>query len=175
MKAAVRDIAELLRKRAELLAVRERAAIDLESETVAIFSIGGHSFGLPLADVVYAGRLVQLTAIPRGAPHYLGLSWIGGYLVTVLDVATLLGVRDAGLRDVTICMVGSRGGRQIGFGAELLLGIEDVPASQIIPLSSASRREAGAPRLALLGAAHTRLLDLDLLLARLDAGELAGA
>lgn len=171
MREGGRDIAVLLRERAKKLARREQSDAGVESEPLVIFSIGGQSFGLPLAGVVYAARLQHLTPIPRAASHYLGLTWMGGYLVTVLDAAALLGMRDDRLRDVTTCVIGSCGSRQLGFGAEQIVGIEDVPASQITPLPPSDPQERGAARLAFLGTGRAFLLDLGQLLARLDAGE----
>ena len=174
-----RDVAAILRERAQRLAQRERADEPRHSEPLVIFAIGGHHFGLPLGDVVYAARLQQLTPIPQAARHYLGLTWSGGYLVTVLDVAVLLGLREGGRRDATACVVTSRGSRQLGFGAAVLLGIEDVPAAQISPLltsdlsASLDLQAAAAPRVAFLGNERALLLDLGQLLARLDRGESA--
>ena len=175
MRETAPDLAALLRERARRLAQPELAEGAIGTEAVTVFAIGGQCFGLPLADVAYAARLQHLTPIPRGERHYLGLTWVGGYLVTVLDVATLLGLREVGLRDVTSCVVASRGSRQLGFGAEVLLGIEEVPASRIAPLPAADSQTAGACRVAFVGADRVLLLDLGQLLARLDLGGAAGA
>lgn len=180
VKNAKRDIAALLRERAARLAQRERAEVSSSSEPVVIFAIGGHCFGLSLPEVIYAARLQHLTPIPRAARHYLGLTWCGGHLVTVLDVAALLGLREVGLRDITSCVITSHAGRQTGFGAEVLLGIEDVPAAQISLLRTTDA-VAGtdpvaelAPRVAFVGSDRALLLDLPRLLARID-GSAAGA
>lgn len=172
---AARDVGTLLRERARLLSRRERADDTVGAEQAVIFAIGGQRFGLPLSEVVYAARLQHLTPIPKVVPHYLGLTWMGGYLVTVLDVAVLLGLRDGGLRDVTTCVIASCGGRPLGFGAESVVGIEDVPGSQIAPLLAGDPREAGATRLAFLGDHRILLLDLGRLLSRLDASTSARA
>jgi chemotaxis signal transduction protein len=73
----------------------------------------------------------------------VGLSAVGGALVSLLHVPLFLGLERRGISDITAALVIGMGGREIGLGSEQLLGIEDVPCDQIVdmpvPLAAITR------------------------------------
>lgn len=121
----------ILRGRAERLARAEGETEVAAIEPLVAWNASGHCFGVRLEHVVYAGRLRHLTPLPGGSPYLLGITVLAGHLVSVLDVAAFLELRQQGLGDVTCCLVVQSGGREIGLAAEQLIGIEDVPMGRI--------------------------------------------
>ena len=134
--AGEKDSIGILRARAERLSRAERTSEVAAVEPIVAFMASGHCFGVRLDHVVYAGRLRHLTPLPGGSPYLLGITVLAGHLVSVLDVAAFLDLRQQGLGDVTCCLVVQAGGREIGLAAEQLIGFEDVPAQRIAPIGS---------------------------------------
>lgn len=165
------DIEQVLRQRALALAQGDRRAQADQSESLVVFSIGGQTFGVPLADVAYAGRLRHLTPIPSGVSHLLGITLLSGFLISVLDVATLLSLRRQGVGDVTCCLVVQCGGRDIGLAAEQVVGIEEIPVRDISAISIGGGTGA-ITRVALLQRLQVLIIDVARLIAdpRLKGG-----
>jgi purine-binding chemotaxis protein CheW len=155
------DITRLLHERAAQLARRERDSDEATLLPHVAFQAAGQQFAVPLRYVVYASRLRHLTPIPGGPPYLLGICALAGHLVSVLDVAAFLDLRQRGLSDVACCLVVSYEGRELGLCAERLLGIEDVPAAAISPWQGGSSM---IPQMATLPKLRLLLLDLPQLL-----------
>jgi len=153
----VADVAKLLNERAALLARRERVLDESALLPHVAFQAAGEQFAVPLRYVVYASRLRHLTPIPGGPPYLLGICSLSGHLVSVLDVATFLSLRQRGLHDVACCLVVTLDGRELGLCAERLLGIEDIPASAISPWLSG---HAAIPQVATIDKQRLLILDL---------------
>ncbi len=160
MSAQDGDLLLILKDRARRLASTEENPQTAPTEPYVAFLASGQCFGVPLNHVIYAGRLRHLTPLPGGSPYLLGITVLAGHLVSVLDVAAFLNLRNKGLGDVTCCLVVQWEDREIGLSAEQLIGIEDVPIEKISPIGPS----AGATRAALLGRLHMLILDLDRLL-----------
>lgn len=155
------EISRLLAERAVQLARRE-----LDDDKAAVlphvaFQAAGQPFAVPLRYVVHASRLRHLTPIPGGPPYLLGICALAGHLVSVLDVAAFLGLRQRGLSDVACCLVVSVQGRELGLCAEQLLGIEDIPAAKVAPFLSGS---AAISQVAMMEKLQLLILDLPQLL-----------
>jgi chemotaxis signal transduction protein len=154
---AARDPLAVLRARAQKLALVESAARDVVQLPHVAFIVGGHGLAVPLADVVYAGRLRHLTSVPGAEPFVLGVTALSGHVVTVLDAAALLRLPRRGLCDIGACLVVRSGNRKLGLGADQLLGIEDIPSDCIKDFPSGG---AEIPRVALLPERQLLLLAL---------------
>ncbi len=155
------EVSRLLHERATQLARRERTSDESTLLPHVAFQAAGQQFAVPLRYVVYASRLRHLTPIPGGPPYLLGICALAGHLVSVLDVAAFLNLRQRGLSDVACCLVVSDEGRELGLCAERLLGIEDVPAATISPWLSGS---PVIPHVATLSKLRLLILDLPQLL-----------
>ncbi len=129
-------LAQLLNERAAQLSRRARGEEESALLPHVAFQSAGEYFAVPLRHVVHASRLRHLTPIPNGPPYLLGICALAGHLVSVLDVAEFLELRHRGLQDVACCLVVSIDGRELGLCAERLLGIEDLPATAILPWAS---------------------------------------
>jgi purine-binding chemotaxis protein CheW len=162
MMDRVRDVEGILKARARTLALLVRDESSLATEELATFSTGGHQIGVPMAYVVHAAPLEHRTEIPGGPRWLLGLTTVEGHLVSLLDLAALLGLGGSGVGDVSTNLVVESGGRKIGLAAEQLFGIEDLPRSAIAPLASA---DGLLPRIATLAARQLLLLDVPALFA----------
>jgi chemotaxis signal transduction protein len=134
---ATRDVAAILRLRARALAQREVEERH-DIEPLATFTSGGHALGVPLACVVRASELRHLTEVPQAPAWLLGLTAVEGHLVSLLDMATFLGLPTGGVTDVRGGLVVAWGKREIGLGAEQLLGIADVSQADLHPLPGGS-------------------------------------
>jgi chemotaxis signal transduction protein len=156
------DALAILRLRAQKLALVEASEQEAAAEPYVAFTLGGHSLGIPLAAMLYAGRLRHLTAVPGAEAFLLGVTALGGHVVSVLDAAALLRLPRHGLSDIAACLVVSYGNRKIGLGAEQLLGIEDLPQSCIKSFAAGGRE---VPRIAVLPSRQLLLLELPQLLA----------
>jgi chemotaxis signal transduction protein len=161
VKAAARSVEAILRERARALAVPEEEDGSADTEELAMFGIGGHILGVPMAQVTRAAALRHLTEIPGGPPFLVGVTAIDGHLVSLLDLPQFLGLARRGIGDITASLVVSSGAREIGLAAEELLGIEDVPVRSIAALPGAV---GPLLRVARLPQREVLLLDLDILI-----------
>jgi purine-binding chemotaxis protein CheW len=161
MKAALaRDVGAILRERARILALRDASELAATTEELATFGIGGHLIGVPMVRVTRAAALKHLTEIPGGPPFLVGVTAVEGQLVSLLDLAVLLGLSRRGVGDITGSLVVSWGAREIGLAAEQLFGIEDVPVRDIAPLPGAT---GPLTRVARLPERELLLLDVETL------------
>lgn len=154
-----RDVAAILRSRAEALAIREEST-HTATEELATFAIGGHPIGVPMSRVTHAAALRHLTEIPGGPGYLVGITAVEGHLVSLLDLAQFLDLRRHGVGDVTGSLVVAWGGREIGLAAEQLHGIEDVPERCISNLPGAA---GPLNRIARLDDREIMLLDVEIL------------
>lgn len=169
----------ILAARAERLASAEDEAQITATLAYVGFIVSGQCFGVPLPHVIYAGRLRHLTPLPGGSPYLLGITVLAGHLVSVLDVASFLELRQQGLGDVTCCLVVQCDGREIGLAAEQLIGIEDIPPQRISSVGNlgSSSSNGIVCRAAFLDRLRMLLIDLERLIAdsRLSGGGLSQA
>jgi purine-binding chemotaxis protein CheW len=137
-----RDVERILADRARLLAAPDDGK-GRATEELATFSIGGHAFAVPLADVTHGATLQHLTEIPGGPSWLVGLTAVDGALVSLLHLPLFLGLERQGVSDITGALVVAADGREIGLAAGQLLGIEDVPRDEIVempvPLAAITR------------------------------------
>lgn len=165
-----REAAVILRERAEKLSRAEGETQVAATQSIVAFMVSGQCFGVPLEHVVYAGRLRHLTPLPGGSSFLLGITVLAGHLVSVLDMASFLDLRQQGLGDITCCLVVQAGGREIGLAAEQLIGIEDVPTQRIASIGGIGGKNTAASstivtRAAFLDRLRMMLIDLEGLIA----------
>ena len=165
------DRLSVLRECAERLARAEGEKVQSATEPFVAFLAGGHCFGVHLRSVVYAGRVRHLTPLPGGSSYLLGITVLAGHLVSMLDVAAFLELRQQGLSDVSCCLVVQANGRELGLAAEQLIGIEEVPADRIASLGTGGKT-AIIKQAAVLYRTRMLLIDLEQLIAdeRLSGG-----
>jgi chemotaxis signal transduction protein len=159
---ATRDVQAILRARAQKLAQIDATEAEVATEAYVAFTQAGHDLAVPLHTLLYSGRLRHLTGVPGADACLLGVTALGGHLVSVLDVAALLGLSQRGLQDLTSCLVIRHENRSIGLGAHQLLGIEDIPVRCIKPFPALGPE---IPRMAFLPKRNLLLLDLPRILA----------
>lgn len=159
--AGVENLELLLHERAAQLSRRARSEEESALLPHVAFQSAGEQFAVPLRYVVHASRLRHLTPIPGGPSYLLGICALAGHLVSVLDVAAFLELRHRGLQDVACCLVVSVDGRELGLCAERLLGIEDLPATSILPWASV---HGAVGQIATLETQRFLILDLQKLL-----------
>ena len=79
----------MLRLRAQKLALVEVPEEDGSLEPYVAFTLGGHSLGVALSAVLHAGHLRHLTTVPGADSFLLGVTSLGGHVVSVLDATVL--------------------------------------------------------------------------------------
>jgi len=160
--SSARDVTAGLRERARALAQREHEEAR-DAEALACFTVAKQAIGVSLSHLLRVSELVHLVEVPAGPPWLYGLTAVEGHLVSLLDLGAFLDLPRTGVADVSGIVVVSSGSRAIGLGAEQLLGIADVSASELMTLPDGA---GPIRRMARLGGSRGRdvmLLDVEAL------------
>jgi purine-binding chemotaxis protein CheW len=106
-----------------------------------LFGLGGALFAV---DVGHAREVVVLedfTIVPLAPAHLLGLTNLRGYILPILDVRPLLGLRAHPVTRGSRLLVLDGGAGQVGVTIDGVQGLESF--DQIAPLGDAARRRYG--------------------------------
>lgn len=137
MSPGARNVAAILRRRAQALALRDDEEQNLATTALVTFSLRGYHIGVPVGDVKRAAPLRHLSEIPGGPRHLIGVTAVDGHLVSLVDLTLFYDLPRHGVGDITGVVAVGTGAREIGLCAEQLTGIEDVPARALQPLPGA--------------------------------------
>jgi len=99
------------------------------------FSVGRHSFGLPIEDVIEINRSLDITPVPMAPPHVAGVINLRGHILTSIDLAQRLGIPDTGEQKDGILhnvVVGSRE-EPVSLIVETIGDVCTIPREQIAP------------------------------------------
>jgi purine-binding chemotaxis protein CheW len=132
MKRSEEELQAALIERARRLAEQTQSE-QTATRAFACVEVGGLAIGLPLASVVRAAAVRQVTEVPGAEPHLVGIVAVEGHLVSLIDLGTFLGLRPKGVGDLTGMVVVANGDSEIGLGAHSLLGICELNESDIKP------------------------------------------
>ncbi len=107
-----------------------------ENQQLVTFRCGNLLLGLEISNVQEINRQTDVTVIPEAPPHVRGAINLRGDVVTVIDLATILGLAsDFDCRSGRNVIVRSNG-ELIGLMADGVSDIIDVTESQIEPTPS---------------------------------------
>jgi chemotaxis signal transduction protein len=87
--------------------------------------IGRESYALPIENVREVAEIDDLTLVPGAGDHVLGVSNLHGQVLTVVDLARVLGIGgSSGTRRV---VVADRGGHLAGLAVDEVAGVAALP------------------------------------------------
>lgn len=132
----------------------------------AIFRVGGARLAVP-AERTH--RFVQVDArvpVPLAPPSVLGVANAGGKLITVLDVAFVLGLTTTRADARLSCVVVRYDGELVGLAADALEGLAEVPSSEVRGAGEDARGTA-AGSFSFEGH-HVTVLDVDRLVSTIE-------
>lgn len=133
----------------------------------ALFEANGNFLALDSSRVEEIVRVPAITPVRGSPPYILGIANLRGRIITVLDIAALLGFGPASIGDGARILVAESGGEPVGILVEALHDVVETEHSGLRPIAQA----IGAARESLfLGAFEAQgrtaaLLDLDAVLA----------
>lgn len=135
---------------------------------LALFRAGGARLAVPAERTWRFVRLTRTVPIPLSPPSVIGVANANGKLVTVLDVALMLGLQAAGEQGRHDCLVVHFDGDLVGLAADALDGVVEVPREQL-------RGAGGDGRGNTLGTCDhagqlVTVLDVDRLIQAVEAG-----
>lgn len=109
----------------------ERADAQVELTAWAVFRVGSARLAVPAERTFRFVDLGATAPIPLAPPAVLGVANAGGKLITVLDVALLLGLPPSGAGRARHCLLVARDGDYVGLAAEVLEGVVEVPKDSV--------------------------------------------
>ncbi len=136
-----------------------------------LFGLGGSLFAVDVGHAREVVVLEEFTVVPLAPSHLLGLTNLRGYILPILDVRALLGLRAQPVTHGSRLLVLDGGGGQVGVGIDSVQGLESF--DRIVPFGDADQRQYGAVGLGVVerdGRLAT-LLDVPKVLEALHVGE----
>lgn len=115
-----------------------------EANTILCFTVAGHSFAAPLAElqsISKAGRVVQ---VPSRSPALVGLTVVRAKLMPVFSLTSLLGV--PGSPSETCWLAVLRGRMPAAIAADALVGYAERSSASEAPEGGAPRSVRGSVR-----------------------------
>src|SRR5215213_218476 len=86
--------------------------------------VAGEDYALAVADVLEVTEVGEMTPVPGAGPEVLGVRNLRGQVLTVIDLASILGL--AGSRPEHI-VVAEHGGLKGGMAVDSVAGVERLP------------------------------------------------
>lgn len=128
----------VLKERANLLAKSETPEnSSFDHVELLFFQLSGEEYAIESTYVEEVHPLIDLTELPGVPPFVLGVIYVRGRVVTVIDLGTLFELPRQGLTDQDRVIVVSDGMIELGLLANLVFGIAEVSEESIQePLST---------------------------------------
>lgn len=122
------DGSEVLARRARELAAPLSAPVEGAHREVLVVRLGGEKLGIPVEEVVELGACPAFTPVPAGPAHLLGLIYLRGSLMRLVDVRAMLGLDQGGpLPREMVVLAG--GGMPTGLAVDAIVGVASVKGS----------------------------------------------
>lgn len=158
------EVRALLQARAQRLKARLALKADEPTLVVAQFRIGESTFAIPLSELRAAMPLRLITPVPLSAPQVVGVLRHQGRVITVLSLASLVGVKGWRSDPTVLLLVEPTPGKLIG------LDCEEVPKPGTLLIRAIEKARAGqndaVVEIFMSGAPTVHLLDVGALLRR---------
>lgn len=126
---------ELLRMRAERVAAPLQEEEKTGQVTALTVMIAGENYALPIDSITVVYQNVAIVPVPCVPPFVAGIANVRGHLVSVLDLAALLGLESGGTTEAAL-VVAQAGDANIGFRIEAVGEVIELPMSQLNPVPS---------------------------------------
>ena len=114
-------------------ASREATPVRLQASRYVIFGMGDGRFGAPLSNVLEIQRTPNITPLPRTPPWLWGVTNLRGQIISVVDLAGVLGVpsSDESAERRIMVVQSDNAAFVAGFVVDRVHGIRSVPDSMI--------------------------------------------
>lgn len=93
--------------------------------------LGGSLYGIDIKKVQEIDKLKDWTAVPRADQSILGILSLRGSIVTILDLATKLGLAPTKIGPDSRIVIVSSDGRSVGFVADQIASVVEMSADQL--------------------------------------------
>jgi purine-binding chemotaxis protein CheW len=113
----------------------------LDTVRACIFLLAGERFAVDVASAREVAVLEDVTVVPRGPAHLIGVTNLRGYILPVLDVRPLLGLPARPVAAGTRVLVVEVGAVQAGMAIDGIRGLATF--DEVLPLDAAARRAYG--------------------------------
>lgn len=123
---------QILRERAIRLA-RTDAPEPVAQQRIVIFGLGGERYGLDIDNVVEIFSPETITPVPGARNAIQGVTNLRGDIVTVINLAAVLGLAGTIERGGRQVILAAQGTITAGLLVDEILGIWDIPAASIDP------------------------------------------
>ncbi|MGH7263989.1 MAG: chemotaxis protein CheW [Candidatus Rokuibacteriota bacterium] len=113
----------------------------LDTVRACVFVLGSERFAVDVAAAREVVVLEDLTVVPRGPAHLIGVTNLRGYILPILDVRPLLGLPARPVAAGTRVLVVEVGSVQAGIAIDGIRGLATF--DEVLPLDDAARRAYG--------------------------------
>jgi purine-binding chemotaxis protein CheW len=114
-----------------------------------LFALGGSRFAVDVRSAREVVLFDEITAVPRGPRHLVGVANLRGTVMPIVDVRALLGLPDAGPARGARTLVVRAGALQAAVVVDTVLGLE--PFEEVLPADSPSAASFRGPRQLITG------------------------
>lgn len=121
----------LLRQRAERVAAPLRDERSSDRLTALIVHMHGEKYALPIDLITVVYHDVVIIPVPCVPNYVAGMANVRGYLVSVLDLAAVMGVESGGNNAEAALVVAAASDANIGFRVEMVGEVVDLARSQM--------------------------------------------
>lgn len=129
------DEIEILRLRADRIA----APIEEDDKTgriaALIASMGGETYALPIDAITVTLRNFTIIPIPCVPPFVAGVANVRGHIISVLDLAVLLGLQSSDRTTSGVLVVVQADDITVGFHVEAIGEVIELSANEMAPIS----------------------------------------
>jgi purine-binding chemotaxis protein CheW len=126
------EIKKIFAARTKDLARRkEKEKQSSEYLEVAEFVLADERYGIESFRIVEVYPLKDLTPLPSTPPFIMGIINVRGQILTVIDIKKFFDLPDKGLSDLSKVIIVKVGETEVGFLADVCMGISSIPLNRI--------------------------------------------
>lgn len=120
-----RSSSEVLARRARELSVPLSLSDQEDQQGLVVVGLGGERWGIPVAEVVELAACPPFTPVPGTPPHLLGLAYLRGGLMRLVDIRSMLGLDHDGPPPAEMVVL-SGPGMPTGLAVDAILAVASV-------------------------------------------------
>jgi purine-binding chemotaxis protein CheW len=106
-----------------------------------LFVLAGQRFAVDLRCAREVVVVEEFTIVPRGPAYLVGVANLRGYVLSIVDISSFLGLPPRPVGRGTLVLVIEAASAQVGVPIDAILGIESV--EEILPVGDSARRTYG--------------------------------
>ncbi len=134
MERTAEEKKRTFRRRAEELA-REPEAVDTSRSRLRVveFLLACERYAVDIAHVREVHRLTHLTPVPCAPPFVLGITSIGGQILSIVDLKTFFELPEETLTELNKVIIVRSKSVEFGILADDVLGVRSIPLDELEP------------------------------------------